>query len=82
MLLLPHSKRVTGCVCRVYTFSLCTSRYGFFPQSRNMHLSLIGISKLSVGVIKSLKGVLSHLSLRNEVAPLFRVRILWLEDLL
>ena len=52
-----------ACLCRVCMFSPCM--HGFspgtltFPPSKNMHVSLIGDSKLSLGVSVSVPGCVS-----------------------
>ena len=70
LVLLPHTKRVPGSnpgwglsvyslhVLPVYAWVL--SRYSnFFPLSKNMHVRLIDVSKLTLGVSVSVHGCLS-----------------------
>ena len=69
----PHSERVPGPGSRglsvwslhvllVYMWVL-SGYSGFLPPSKNMHIRLIGDSKLSLGVSVSVCGCLSRLSL-------------------
>ena len=60
--LLPHSKKVPGSSAHLSLHVLpmlawVSSGYsGFFPQSTDMHVRLIGGSKLPVGVLVSVHG--------------------------
>ena len=67
--LLPHSKKVPGSnpsrglsVWSLHVLPVLawvSSGYsGFLPQSKDMHVRLIGDSKLPVGVIESVRGCL------------------------
>ena len=75
---LSHSERVPGSiptwglsvwslhVLPVYAWVL-SGYSGFLPPSKNIHVKLIGDSKLSLGVSVSVCGCLSHLSLCGPV---------------
>ena len=46
---------------------------GFLPPPKNMHVRLIGDSKLTLGVCVSVAGCLSHLSLCGPVINLINL---------